>query len=148
MEFGACIHRYNAPQMRTAFLASPAPELMRMAEGALATVQDVIAAIKPGAIGDDLARAGARGVAMAGSDIYFHGVFGCSVGLGFPPTWEDHPLFLTQGEKTELQPGMVFHLPIAFRLKNYGCVGFSETVVVTEDGCDILTGGDPEIVIK
>ena len=106
------------------------------------------AAIKPGATGDDLARAGTRGVEMAGPDIYFHGVFACSVGLGFPPTWEDHPLFLTRGDATELKPGMVFHLPIAFRLKGRGCVGFSETVVVTEGGCEVLTSGTRDLAIR
>ena len=147
LEFGACLNRYNAPQMRTAFLAPPAPELARMAEGVLTALSDAIAAIKPGAVGDDLAQAGSRGVEMAGPDIYFHGVFACSVGLGFPPTWEDYPLFLTRGDTTVLEPGMVFHLPIAFRLDGRGCVGFSETVVVTEDGCDVLTSGERDIAI-
>ena len=147
LEFGACFQRYNAPQMRTVFLAPPAPELMRMAEGVLTTLDDVIAAIKPGATGDDLARAGSRGVEMAGPDIYYHGVFACSVGLAFPPTWEDHPTFLTKGDITELKPGMVFHLPIAFRLAGAGCVGFSETIAVTEDGCEVLTRGERSIVV-
>ena len=148
LEFGACLHRYSAPQMRTVFLSPPAPEMARMAEGALTTLNDVIAAIKPGVIGDDLAQAGRQGVEIAGPDIYYHGVFACSVGLGFPPTWEDHPTFLTQGDTTELNHGMVFHLPIAFRLKERGCVGFSETVVVTEDGCDVLTRGERDLVIR
>ncbi len=148
LEFGACLHRYNAPQMRTAFLAPPDPEMARVAECVLTTLNDVISAIRPGATGDDLAQAGSRGVEMAGPDIYYHGVFACSVGLGFPPTWEDHPTFLTQGDTTVLKPGMVFHLPIAFRLNERGCVGFSETVVVTEDGCDVLTGGEPGLVIR
>lgn len=148
LEFGACLHRYNAPQMRTTFLSPPAPDLTRLAEGALTTLNDVIAAIKPGATGDDLARAGSQGVEMAGPDIYYHGVFACSVGLGFPPTWEDHPTFLTRGDTTELKPGMVFHLPIAFRLQKRGCVGFSETIAVTEDGCDLLTRGERNLVIS
>ena len=148
LEFGACIHRYNAPQMRTVFLSPTSDDLTRMAEGSLTALEDVIAAIKPGVTGDDLARAGERGVALAGPDIYYHGVFACSVGLGFPPTWEDHPLFLTRGDATELKPGMVFHLPIAFRLKDRGCVGFSETVVVTDDGCEVLTPGDRRMAIR
>ena len=142
LEFGACFQRYSAPQMQTALLAPIDPELARMAEGVLTTLNDVIGAIKPGVTGDDLARVGYSGVAMAGPGIYFHGVFACSVGLGFPPTWEDHPLFLTRGDTTVLEPGMVFHLPIAFRLPGRGCVGFSETVVVTQDGCDVLTSGE------
>ena len=148
LEFGACIDRYNAPQMRTVFLSPADPRLTRMAEGSITALNDAIAAIKPGAVGDDLAVAGRRGVEMAGPDIYYHGVFACSVGLGFPPTWEDHPTFLTRGSTTVLEPGMVFHLPIAFRLAGQGCVGFSETVAVTHDGCEVLTSGNPEVAVK
>ena len=148
LEFGACIHRYNAPQMRTALLEPSDPDLVRMAEGSIAAINDVIAAIRPGITGDDLATAGRRGVDAAGPGIYYHGVFACSVGLGFPPTWEDHPTFLTQGSTTVLEPGMVYHLPIAFRLPGRGCVGFSETVAVTQDGCEALTSGNPTLATK
>ncbi|MDP6776040.1 MAG: Xaa-Pro peptidase family protein [Candidatus Latescibacteria bacterium] len=148
LEFGACIHRYSAPQMRTAILSPSAPELTRMAEGCLTALNDVIAAAKPGITGDELAQAGSRGVEMAGPDVYYHGVFACSVGLGFPPTWEDHPTFLTAGSTTVLEPGMVYHLPIAFRLAGKGCVGFSETLVVTDDGCEVLTQGERALVVK
>jgi Xaa-Pro dipeptidase len=119
-----------------------------MAEGCLTALNDVIAAAKPGITGDELAQAGSRGVEMAGPDVYYHGVFACSVGLGFPPTWEDHPTFLTAGSTTVLEPGMVYHLPIAFRLAGKGCVGFSETLVVTDDGCEVLTQGERALVVK
>jgi Xaa-Pro dipeptidase len=58
-------------------------------------------------------------------------------------------MMLRGGEKRTLQPGMVFHLlPAVFEYKEYG-VGLSETVLITEDGHEILTDCVPELhVVK
>ena len=38
-----------------------------------------------------------------------------------------------------LQPGMVFHQPIALRLLGRLGVAFSETLLITDTGCEALT---------
>jgi Xaa-Pro dipeptidase len=66
---------------------------------------------------------------------------GYSIGVCYPPGWnETHILNLAPGGTTELEPGMVFHLvPSLIVPELNGRVGFSETVVVTDSGCEVLT---------
>ncbi len=139
IEIGACIERYSGPIMRTAVLGSPSDNVQRTAEACFTALDDAMAAMKPGASGDEVARAGWVGIDRDRSEIFFHGVVAYSIGLGFPPNWGDYRLYLTKGQETLLEAGMLFHLPIALRDVGNYCVGFSETVVVTESGCEQLT---------
>lgn len=50
-----------------------------------------------------------------------------------------HIIRLWTGDATEIEPGMVFHMPPALRDYRVGCVGVSETVLVTPAGCEPLT---------
>lgn len=139
IEIGACIERYSGPIMRTAVLGSPSDNVQRTAEACFTALDDAMAAMKPGASGDEVARAGWAGIDRDRSEIFFHGVVAYSIGLGFPPNWGDYRLYLTKGQETLLEAGMLFHLPIALRDVGNYCVGFSETVVVTESGCEQIT---------
>ena len=55
--------------------------------------------------------------------------------------WSDRGnLSLEPGSVDVLAPGMTFHMPIIlFESGQYG-VGVSETVLVTEQGCEALSG--------
>ena len=46
---------------------------------------------------------------------------------------------LSDGNATVLEPGMVFHLPQPYRVPGEQTVATSETVLVTEGGCETLT---------
>ena len=69
-----------------------------------------------------------------------------SIGIAFAPDWgEGHILSMMQGEERLLEAGMTFHLlaghvvlPGLGRVKRSCC---SDTILVTEDGCETLTGG-------
>ncbi len=139
IEIGACIERYSGPIMRTAVLGSPSDNVQRTAEACFVALDDAMAAMKPGASGDEVARAGFTGIDLDRPEVFFHGVVAYSIGLGFPPNWGDYRLYLTKGQETLLEAGMLFHLPIALRDVGNYCVGFSETVVVTDSGCEQIT---------
>src|SRR3546814_2056149 len=65
---------------------------------------------------------------------------GYSVGIGFPPTWmEAEIIALKRDDPTVLHPGMVFHIVPALREAGQFAVGCSETVLVTENGVEVLT---------
>ena len=56
-------------------------------------------------------------------------------------------MMLRGGEKRELAPGMVFHfLPAVFEYREYG-VGLSETVLITENGHEILTDVEQKLFV-
>lgn len=147
IEIGACIERYSAPMMRTAVLGSPSAHAARTAEASLAALDNAIAAMRPGVSGDAVARAAWESIEQDRAELFFHGVAAYSIGLGFPPNWGDYCLSAIKGEERLLEAGMLFHLPIAIRdLGNY-CVGFSETVVITEGGCEQLTQSERQLFL-
>ena len=78
----------------------------------------------------------------------FHGVFGYAVGVSLPPGWADGTSTISLGQETVIEPGMVFHHPVALRrIGQYG-VAFSETTLVTDTGCEVLTGFERKIHVK
>ena len=148
LEMGGCIHRYSAPTMRTVFIGEPPTEARRMAEACLIALGNVLNTIRAGVTADEVAQAGWEGMKLAGDGFVFHGNFGYAIGAGFPPTWADDTGAIMSGIDTVLRPGMVFHHPIALRrMGRYG-TAFSETTVVTEDGCEVLTSSPREIVVR
>ncbi len=133
-------HRYVAPLMRTAVIGSSSPKVREMASLVIEGLESAIAAMRPGITSgevDDVC----RGIMeRAGYYESFRKRTGYSVGFGFPPSWnEGHIVNLRKGDRTPLEPGMVFHLPVALRDYGISCVGLSETVLITESGCEVLT---------
>ncbi len=148
IEMGASYQRYTAPTMRTISIGDPDAGVIQMAGACLTALDKVIEAIRPGVTSDEVARLGWEGMDLAGPGLVFHGVFGYAVGCNFPPTWADGTAKISLGDHTVLQPGMVFHHPVALRrLGEYG-VAFSETSVVTEDGCEVLTSTERRLFIR
>jgi Xaa-Pro dipeptidase len=148
LEMAACRHRYSAPVMRTVSLGPPGPVVRRMAEACRTALDAVIAAMKPGALFADVAAAGATGITAAGPSMIFHGTYAYSIGLGFPPTWADCPVEITKGNRSVLTPGMVFHLPMSLRDEGAYGTAFSETVAITDSGCDVLTDVERRLFVR
>ena len=90
LEFTAQWRRYCAPVMRTAILGGLNPEQARAAEAGGDALQAVIEYC---AARDRRERGRARGRldhrARRASGLRFHGNFGYTVGLGYPPTWTE-----------------------------------------------------------
>ncbi len=139
MEYGGCYKRYTAPLMRSALLGAPDAETKRVEDTVLATVQALLDAIGPGRSCHDVALAAKRAHAGLDDFVYFSGAYGYHVGAAFPPTWADSIAYIAEGVEEELRPGMTFHLPIAMRLPGRFGVSLSESVLVTETGCELLT---------
>ena len=125
--------------MRSASIGPPTDDARRLADGCLAALENMHAVMRPGVSFDEVSQAGARGVARAGMDLDWGGDYGYPVGAGFPPYWGDYTGRIRIGNPMICQAGMVFHQPIALRLAGRLGVAFSETVLITEAGCDPLT---------
>ena len=124
--------------MRTASVGPPTSQVERLSEVAIETLFLVLGNIKPGRTADDVAQVAKRG--LEGVDrLFFHGGFGYSIGMGFQPSWAENPVIIVEGAEWEFKPGMTFHLPICVSVPGEAGVGFSESIVVTERGCETLT---------
>jgi Xaa-Pro aminopeptidase len=139
LELGGCRRRYTSPCMRSASIGTPTHDAERLAEGCLAALECMHAVMRPGVSFDEVAQAGAGGVALAGAGVDWNGDYGYPVGAGFPPHWGDYTCQIRTGNPILLQEGMVFHQPIALRLRGTVGVAFSETMLITANGCEALT---------
>ena len=111
-----------------------AESLHALAEEAL---QATIEAIRPGATTGDVDAACRGVIENAGRSEVFRHRTGYQNGI----MWSDRGNLSLEPDSTDiLAPGMTFHMPvILFEKGEYG-VGVSETVLVTEQGCEVLSG--------
>ena len=132
--------RYHAPLMRTACAGAPPPEIRELADYSNAVCDTLLETIRPGIPACDVAAAGRKVLAPIRDRIAFHDLYAYPVGIGFPPNWIENPAFyLSADNPNPLKAGMVFHLPLTLRrLGEYGA-GFSETVIITEEGNETLS---------
>ncbi|SEO68290.1 M24 family metallopeptidase [Aquisalimonas asiatica] len=135
MEFGACVRRYTAPMMRTRVCGGRADsDMARVHDHCRAIYEALVDAMRPGSTFDDAAAAADRALAPIADEAFFSGVFGYTVGTGFPPSWVEGSGFIARGKQTQFQENMVFHLPLCLRLPGRWGIGISETLRVTADG--------------
>ena len=147
IEVGACIARYSAPIMRTAVVGPPTDQIRRMADACIASVNTQIESIRPGIPAREVALKARACVAdVVAEGLIWHGYYGYTIGLGFPPEWSDGPGAISENSDLVLQPGMVFHCSTSLRDAGRCGVAFSETVAVTASGCEVLTTGDRTLV--
>jgi Xaa-Pro dipeptidase len=140
LELGGCYNRYTAALMRTGVVNKPVPEVERMYRTCVDALAACIEATKPGVTAETPHLACQAVIDKAGYTANFKKRAGYSVGISFPPDWgEGHIVSLAKGNQTILQPGMIFHVPPALRKYGEYGVGVSETVLVTDRGCERLT---------
>ena len=147
LELGGCHRRYSAPCMRTAAIGMVSDEAQRLADGCLAALDSMHAMMRPGVTFHAVTDAAARGIARSGARVDWNGDCGYPVGAGFPPHWGDYTCRIRPGTEMTLVPGMVFHQPIALRVPGRIGVAFSETVLITETGCEALTRTERSLVV-
>ncbi|HEV2027263.1 MAG TPA: Xaa-Pro peptidase family protein [Candidatus Dormibacteraeota bacterium] len=130
----ADIDGYRSELERTMVVGEPTPEQVRAFDAMLALQTRAIEVLAPGVPAGEveLATVGlARELGVA--DNLRHHV-GHSIGL------EGHEApFLDRGEETVLEAGMVFTVEPGVYFKDLGGFRHSDTVVITEDGCRIMT---------
>ena len=97
----------------------------------------------------EVARAAGAVIAPAlESGLRFHGNFGYTVGLGYPPTWTERLGFQLRPTITSCsRPGMTFHLPVSLRKFGEWGICQSQTLLITETGAESLTKSEARLAI-
>lgn len=148
LETGGCIDRYHGLLARCAVLGKPTDEMRRMADAIIGGLNGAIAAIKPGATSGDCDHACRGAITKAGYGERFVHRTAYAVGIGFPPNWaEGKTLSLRKDDPTPLQPGMTFHIVPSVFGGEFGMC-FSETVLVTETGSEVITQFPRELLVR
>jgi Xaa-Pro dipeptidase len=130
----ADIDGYLSELERTMIVGEPTPEQVRGFDAMLALQNLAIETMAPGVPAGEVELATVRLAEELGiADKLRHHV-GHSIGL------EGHEApFLDRGEETVLEAGMVFTVEPGVYIKDVGGFRHSDTVVITEDGCRVMT---------
>lgn len=147
IEFGGTFQRYSGLIMRTAVAGAPSDIVRKIADACIDTVNRLIEVIGPDVPGTEVVAHAEPGLDSIREIAHWHGNFAYSTGLGFSPTWADCGWTIRPGSKEVIHEGMVLHLPIVVRIIGEVGVGFSETVIVTDKGCEVVTQSPRELVI-
>ena len=149
LELAGCLKRYHAPLMRSGFVGEPDPVVKEAEKVVHEAFDAAFAAIKPGvtagevdAITRNIIGKSEFGGTQASRSAY-------SVGIGLPPDWgEGQILSIQPHEPRALAANMTFHLLPWVQIPDVGGISFSETIRVTENGCELLTNFERAVFVK
>lgn len=149
METCGSYRKYQAPMGRLVYVGSAPDGAEKSAELAIAGMQAICSALKPGGRAGDAYEAWREVAAGAGLHDYHRHHCGYMVGIGFPPSWTGGSMVtsLFPGSERVLETGMVFHAHSWFTNTDVVDYFISNTVLLTEDGAEILTHQTPETLI-
>ena len=133
IELGGVRHRYHSPLSRCIYLGKPTERMQHVAKVIAEGLAAVLAAVRPGAVCEELAAVWKRVIARHG--IEKDSRIGYPVGIGYPPTWGELTASLRAGDRTVLEEGMTFHCIPAIWLDKYGLV-ISESFAVAARGAE------------
>jgi Xaa-Pro dipeptidase len=132
--------RYSAPMLRTAAIGEPSADVRRAFEACRASVETLIGGIRAGRSAGEVAREAGAAMRAIERSLIWHGYYGGSTGLSFSPTYSDGgAVEITERTEDPLVAGMTFHASTSLRRLGEFGVTVSETVAVTETGCEVLT---------
>ncbi len=149
LEIGAACRKYQAPMGRLVYVGR-APKLAEEAAAlSIAGMQAIVGAIRPDATAGEVYAAWEQVARDAGLGDYRRHHCGYLVGIGFPPSWTGGSMVTSLAPESprRLQAGMVFHAHSWFTDTGRGddfSYFISNTVLLTEDGCEVLTHRTPE----
>lgn len=139
-ELPGVVRRYCAALFRCGTVGRPSAEVAARASVVREALEQVIAAIRPGATSGEVHDASTAVFQRHGLGALLGHRTGYSVGINYPPDWgEGWLMSIWDGDPRPLRAGMTFHLvPGVYDLGRYTII-ISETVLVTGGGCEVLT---------
>lgn len=142
LDYGAIYQGYCSDITRTVCLGEPDEKQRALYDTVLAANRAGIAAVRPGLTGKEVDAAARRLIVDAGYGEYFGHGLGHSVGLAI----HESPN-LSPREERVLEPGMVVTVEPGIYLPDYGGVRIEDMVLVTKDGCEVLTKAPKDLII-
>ncbi|WP_404332784.1 M24 family metallopeptidase [Mesobacillus maritimus] len=145
LELAGCYKRYHSPLARTVSIGKPAEKVQTLSDIVVEGLNNCLSMIKPGIACEEIEETFRKTIAKIGATKESR--LGYAMGLNYPPDWGEHTASIRKGDKTILQPNMTFHLIPGIWLDQYGFEA-SESIVITENGCETLASLPRELFIK
>jgi Xaa-Pro dipeptidase len=150
IELAGVCQRYAAPLVRTAIVGLPSDPIKRMVDYSVATLALIAENLRPGRTLAEVTRAVTQRLQSISPVPQVRRTapgYGYSVGIGFPPDWVEHSLFIDEGYQRPVEEGMVFHTPFGVRVPGKVGISFSQCWTVTATGCEALSKLKPDLTI-
>ena len=138
IDWGAEVDSYCSDITRTLFIGADADVTLKHREvyqTVLEAQQLAIAAIAPGKNGQEIDAVAREHIAARG----YGEAFAHSLGHSLGRKVHDGPGFSTRGADFILKPGMIMTVEPGVYLEGWGGLRIEEDVLVTEEGCEVLT---------
>ena len=147
IEFGATWKRYTATIGRQFALGKPSPRMRELYDTVRRASDAMIAEIRAGVPATVPHEAAKRVIAEKGLEPHRVHLSGYSLGPGFPPSWAE-TLALIGGSPHRLEAGMVVTVepPVFIGEEGLGA-RIIDNVLVTETGCELLSGVTRDLII-
>lgn len=134
VDWGACGALYKSDLTRVLATSRIPPKLQRVYRVVLEAQERAIAAIRPGALCSEVDRVARETIASAGFGRHFGHGLGHGIGLDI----HEGPR-LSANQNRPLQAGMVVTVEPGVYLPGWGGVRIEDDVLVTPDGCEVLS---------
>ena len=139
LEFAGTYRHYHACLMRTILIGKAHPDHVAMHAIGVEAMEACLEALKPGRPMGEVFDAYARVMDAGGMGEHRMNACGYSLGTCFAPNWMDWPMFY-HANPVIAEPDMVFFLHmIMMDSDNNRAMCPAQTVVVTGDGCEVLS---------
>ena len=139
-ELAGVRHRYAAALFRCGTVGPAPDDAKRLAEACTASLDAVIAALKPGVTSHDAHMTSRRNFERSGYGELLGHRTGYSIGINYPPDWgEGQIMSLWEGDERPVQANMVFHIVPGIFVPGRYLINITDTVLVTDKGCEPLT---------
>jgi Xaa-Pro dipeptidase len=141
-EVPGVVNRYHSALTRAAFVGDPPDQLLRGSEVNQDALRLAKERIRPGVTASEAFEAARRRIDDADVPYVQGRRIAYGIGTAFPPGWDEGNIFsINANEQRAFHSGMTFHVITTMRLPGVGAIGCSDTVLVTEGGCETLTDG-------
>lgn len=143
LDFGCVVDGYASDMTRTVAIGSVDERGKELYDLVLRAQMAGIEAVRPGRRGKEVDAVSRDVIAQAGYGEFFGHGLGHGVGL---EVHEEFPRLSVRGE-VELQPDMVCSVEPGVYIPGWGGIRIEDLVVVTPDGCRVLSHSDKHLIV-
>jgi len=143
IDYGVTYKGYMSDMTRTIWVGEPSDEMKKIYDLVMVALEEAVAAVKPGITAHELDAVARQVFFDAGVEQYSLRGLGHGVGLQI----HENPRVVLNGEEV-IEENMIFTIEPGLYLPGKGGVRIEDMVLVTKDGCEVLTNTNRHIQLS